>query len=150
VSAKGLIFAAGGAAAAVAAAAAGYFYLVKDKITDTSERASVADPAAFEGEDVEDALNVESPPGDISDTMPQVEGDPWLDPEAVDETGEPVEGSGDFVEGEEPFEDVYAPEGSFDRGSPPPSDPIDPSEAPADPPAEAPASAEPEPAEPQR
>jgi hypothetical protein len=134
VNARALLLAALGAAAAVAAAGAGYFYFVKGQKPKAGET-PVADPATFEGEDAEDALSVEAPPTDIPAPDGQEvgdalgsEGDPWLDPEGME--GEPVEGSGDFVEGEEPFEDVFAapPDSAARESRGPVEDPIDPSE----------------------
>ena len=103
------------AAVAAAAAGAGYYFLIKGKKAEVES--ATPDPASFEGEVVGDALAVENPPPEIAgegqetgDTL-GVEGDPWLDPDGVE--GEEITGSGDYVEGEEPFEDVYAapPEG---------------------------------------
>jgi len=141
VSAKGIILAAAAATALAAAAGAYLFLSKKGSVPILGGTQEQADPSAFEGEDVEDSLAVESG----ADGGPQVEGDPWLDP---GENAEPIEGSGDFVEGEEPFEDVYDPAAEpVDRGDPPPSDPIDPSEPSADPPADGAAA---EPSEPGR
>lgn len=156
VTARAFIISAIGAILLLGAAAAAYFFLFKND--KTADAKTGADPASIEGVDVEDALNVETAPADIPggaegeavDQMSDeggVEGDPWLDPEAV-EGGEAIEGSGDFVE-EEPFEDVFDPaSGGYSGSGSARPDPIDPSEMPAkDAPSEEPAATA-EPAEP--
>lgn len=125
----------------VGGAGAGYVYFLKGKKAETAAAAKV-DPASFEGEDVEDSLAVETPPADIpnpegqdaTDALGQesgADGDPWLDP--ADGDGGDIQGSGDAVDGDEPFEDVYAapPEGGTGGGDTQHvEDPIDPSEMP--------------------
>jgi hypothetical protein len=154
VESRGFIIAFFAAVAVVAMAGATYVFLTMNRSADTPVTAA-PDPAQFEGEDVEDALAVENPPletapgegdetGDALGGEGGVDGDPWLDPEAVE--GEEIQGSGDFVEGEEPFEDVYAapPDGGAGAGQAPAEDPIDPSELPQEEaPAETPPAAEP-------
>lgn len=129
-----------GVLALIGAGAAGYLLLTKKNKSATISGSAV-NAATIEGVDVEDALAVETPPADIPgpagpetadglDDGAQVDGDPWLDPETV-EGAEALEGSGDFVEGEEPFEDVFDPSaGGYQGGGAPVSDPIDPSELP--------------------
>ncbi|MEQ1930382.1 MAG: hypothetical protein ABL957_07595 [Parvularculaceae bacterium] len=120
-----------GALALIGAGLGGYYYVFK-KDKDAAAAAPL-DEASFAGEDVEDALAVETPSSDIpggeetTDVLGDetVEGDPWLDSEAV----EGAEGSGDFVE-DEPFEDVYDPSAGGFEGGKPVSDPIDPAELP--------------------
>lgn len=155
MTARGFIVMVLGALALIAAGFAGYAYFIKK---DKADDAAAADPASFAGEEVEDALAVETPAADIPgeeeavDALGDdsgVEGDPWLDPETV----EGAEGSGDFVE-DEPFEDVFDPAAGGYAGGKPVPDPIDPSELPPpdeEAPAAEPAAGEPEkkPAEPQ-
>lgn len=139
-----------GALALIVAGLGGYFLLFKK---NGDPKAAAPDPASFVGEEAEDTLSVETPPSDIpgeeeaTDALGDdsgVEGDPWLDPDAI----EGAEGSGDFVE-DEPFEDVYDPaSGGYQGSGKLIEDPIDPSELPA-PKEEAPASAAPPPADPQ-
>lgn len=123
MNARAFIIAFFAAVAVAAAGAAGYLFLIKGKKGEI-EATKAPDPASFEGEDVEDALAVENPPAENATVEGQetgdalgVEGDPWLDPESVE--GEEIQGSGDFVEGEEPFDDVYAapPEGGTGGGN---------------------------------